>query len=66
VNDVFYTRRWGQVLDTPTIYQENFRRREQRFVRLTLTWKFGERDASLFRRKGQQQREPGGGGDMEM
>lgn len=68
VNDVFYTRRWGNILDTPTVYQENFRRREQRFIRFTLTWKFGERDATLFRRR-QQQREPGGrdgGGDMEM
>lgn len=66
VNDVFYTRRWGNILDTPNVYQENFRRREQRFIRLTLTWKFGERDATIFRRR-QQPREPGGrDGDMEM
>lgn len=66
VNDVFYTRRWGNILDTPNVYQENFRRREQRFIRLTLTWKFGERDATIFKRR-QQPREPGGrDGDMEM
>ena len=39
-----------------------------RFVRFTLTWKFGEQNTSLFRRRQYQQRqEPGtGGGDMEM
>jgi hypothetical protein len=69
VNDVFFTRQWGNVLETPRLYQENFRRREMRFVRFTLTWKFGEQNTSLFRRKGEQQRrEPGstGGGDMDM
>ena len=66
VNDVFYTRKWGNIIDTPYLYQENYRRREMRFVRFTLTWKFGERDASLFRRRTQQQRpEPGGGGEMD-
>ncbi len=69
VNDVFYTNRWGNIIDTPLLYQENFSRREQRFVRFTLTWKFGEQNASLFRRKPQQQRqEPGGndGGEGDM
>lgn len=66
VNDVFYTRKWGNIIDTPYLYQENYRRREMRFIRFTLTWKFGERDASLFRRKTQQARpEPGGGGEMD-
>jgi len=62
VNDVFFTRKWGTVLDTPTLYQENERRREMRFVRLTLTWKFGEQDASFFRRR-QPRAEPGTGGE---
>ncbi len=69
VNDVFFTRQWGNVLETPRLYQENFRRREMRFVRFTLTWKFGEQNTSLFRRRSdQQRREPGGGGggDMDM
>lgn len=65
VNDVFFTRRWGQVLDTPFMHQESFRRREMRNVRLTLTWKFGQQDASLFRRRQQQRSEPGGGEEME-
>ena len=68
VNDMFFTRQWGNVLDTPTLYQENFRRREMRFVRFTLTWKFGEQNTSLFRKRGERPRnEPGsGGGDVEM
>jgi hypothetical protein len=67
VSDVFYTNRWGNILDTPYLYQENFRRREQRFIRFTLTWKFGEQNASIFRRNRNQQpqREPGGGGGGE-
>ena len=64
VNDVFYTRLWGTILDTPGLYQETERRREMRFVRVNLTWKFGEQDASLFRRKDRntQRRDPGAAG----
>jgi outer membrane receptor for ferrienterochelin and colicin len=67
VNDVFFTRKWGNIIDTPSLYQESFRRREMRFVRLTLTWKFGEQNTSLFRRRQQQRQEPGNtGGDMDI
>lgn len=68
VNDVFFTRRWGNIIDTDRLYQESFRRREMRFVRFTLTWKFGEQNTSLFRRRNNQRPEPGstGGGDMDM
>lgn len=68
VNDIFFTRRWGQMYDTPTFVQEDYRRREMRNARITVTWKFGERDASLFRRRPQQRMEPslrGGGGAEE-
>lgn len=66
VNDIFFTRRWGNIVDTPYLYQESFRRREMRFVRFTLTWKFGEQNTSLFRKRGQQRTEPGqGGGEMD-
>ena len=60
VNDVFFTRKWGNIVETDRLSQESYRRREMRFVRFTLTWKFGEQNASLFRRK-QPGREPGGG-----
>ncbi|MBL7950596.1 MAG: outer membrane beta-barrel protein [Flavobacteriales bacterium] len=66
VNDVFFSRRWGNTVDTAYLYQESFRRREMRFVRFTLTWKFGEQNMSLFRKRGQQRSEPGqGGGEMD-
>ncbi|HNR54711.1 MAG TPA: outer membrane beta-barrel protein [Flavobacteriales bacterium] len=66
VNDIFFTRRWGNIIDTPLLFQESYRRREMRFVRFTLTWKFGEQNMSLFRRRGQRS-EPGqnGGGEMD-
>lgn len=63
VNDIFFTRRWGSVLDTPYLYQESYRRRDMRNFRVTLTWKFGQQDTSLFHRRQQQpQRDPGGNG----
>lgn len=65
VNDVFYTRRRGTLLETEHYTQESYRRREMRSVRFTLTWKFGEQNNSLFRRR-QPQRENNDGGGMEM
>ena len=65
VNDVFNTRRWGTYFDTPTFTQDLSRRRDVRFVRVGFTWRFGETDVSIFRKKNNQRREPGAGG-MEM
>lgn len=65
VNDLFYTNRNGSTINTPYLIQENFSRREQRYVRFTLTWKFGESDASLFRKKGQRPESGNGGGEMD-
>jgi iron complex outermembrane receptor protein len=65
VNDVFNTRRWGTYFDTPTFTQDLSRRRDVRFMRIGFTWRFGETDVSLFRKKNNQRREPGAGG-MEM
>ena len=62
VNDVFDSRRWGNVYDTPTVYQESYRRRDQRNARISITWKFGEQNTSLFRRRNNQRAEPGSGG----
>ena len=61
LNDVFFTRLWGNILDTQELYQETERRREMRFLRVNITWKFGEQDASLFRRRDRrdQRRDPG-------
>ncbi|MFN3875063.1 MAG: outer membrane beta-barrel protein, partial [Flavobacteriales bacterium] len=65
VNDVFFSRRWGSIIDTDRLYQESFRRREMRYVRFTLTWRFGEQNQSIFRRRPQRP-DPGQGGEMEM
>ncbi|MCB9171189.1 MAG: TonB-dependent receptor [Flavobacteriales bacterium] len=62
VNDVLNSRHWGSTFTTERFIQETDRRRESRFARLTLTWRFGQRDVSLFRRnktQREQQREPG-------
>lgn len=63
LNDVFNSRRFGNTFQSATFEQETSRRRDTRFVRLNLTWRFGETDASLFRRKA---RRPDSGGGMDM
>lgn len=62
LNDVFFTRRWGTRYETPDLTQESWRRREQRFLRFGITWRFGQQDVSVFRRNKQQRTEPGSGG----
>jgi hypothetical protein len=63
ISDVFNTKIWGAVYNTPNFTQDFTRRWESRFARITFTWRFGEIDQSLFRRKGQNQRRQDGGGD---
>jgi len=65
LNDIFNTRRFGTYYESDVIQQNISRRRETRFVRLSITWRFGEMDASLFRKRNNQRRD-GGGGGMEM
>lgn len=66
VNDVFNTRRFGTFYESAVMTQDISRRRETRFVRLSVTWRFGEMDASLFRKRNTKRGEGGGGGmDME-
>lgn len=68
VNDVFNSRRFGGIYETEFFRQEFSRRRQTRFFRVNVTWRFGEFDMSIFRRKGgAQRRDPGstGGGDMD-
>jgi hypothetical protein len=63
VNDIFNTKRWGAIYTTDLFYQDFSRRWETRFVRVNFTWRFGEMDVSLFRRKN---RNRGEGGSMDM
>lgn len=64
LNDVFNTRRFGTYYETDAFIQDMSRRRETRFLRLSVTWRFGEMDASLFRKK--KTTRDNQGGNMEM
>lgn len=50
LSDAFNTRRMGTHYQTPYYIQDLSRRRETRFVRLTVTYLFGKMDASLFKK----------------
>ncbi len=63
LNDAFNTRRFGATYDTPYYTQEVSRRRETRFLRFTVTYNFGEQDASLFKKRNQKR--PGEGTEGE-
>jgi hypothetical protein len=60
INDVFNTRRSGNIFDTETFYQESYRRRNVRSFRINLTYKFGKENFSLFKRDNER-----GNGDGE-
>jgi hypothetical protein len=64
VSDVFNTKIWGQVFDTPFYFQEASRRREARYARLTLNYTFGQDTFPKFRkRNGRSDDGQRGGGD---
>lgn len=63
VSDLFNTKRMGSQIVTDYMVQDLSRRRESRFIRLTLSYRFGKIDASLFRKK--PVRLQNGGGDMD-
>jgi outer membrane receptor for ferrienterochelin and colicin len=62
LSDVFNTKRYGTHFVSPSFSQETIRRWETRYLRFNLTWKFGEPDVSLFKRRSNSRREPGSGG----
>jgi outer membrane receptor for ferrienterochelin and colicin len=61
LRDVFNSRYSWTVYDTPAFYQESRRRRDIRHLMFSATYRFGESDGSLFRRRSgpSQRREPG-------
>jgi outer membrane receptor protein involved in Fe transport len=61
INDIFNTRRYGVLYDTDTFYQESYRRWRVRSFRLTLSYKFGNSEFSLFKRN--RGNGNGGGGE---
>ncbi len=62
LSDVFNTKRYGTSYQSLSFNQDISRRWETRYVRVNITWKFGEPDVSLFRRRNNSRREPGSGG----
>ena len=57
INDVFNTNRFGTIYDTENFYQDSYRRRNVRGFRITFTYKFGNSNFSLFRRRGERNQE---------
>lgn len=51
LSDAFNSRIWGQYFETPTYTQESTRRREARFVRLTVAYSFGATDPGWMKRR---------------
>jgi iron complex outermembrane receptor protein len=62
IADIFNTKTFGTIYTTPTFEQRTIRRWESRHARVMLTWKFGEPDVSVFRRRSSGRRTPGSGG----
>ena len=60
VNDLFNTNRHGVIYDTPSFYQESYRRWSVRSFRLTFSYKFGDANFQLFKKNGSN----GGGEDF--
>jgi hypothetical protein len=63
VSDVFNSKRMGSYYSTPDYIQDLSRRRENRFVRLSVTWLFGKMDSSIFKTAKRMKKE---GGSMNM
>ncbi len=54
INDVFNTNRFGTIYDTEAFYQDSYRRRNVRGFRATFTYKFGNSNFSLFKRRSER------------
>jgi outer membrane receptor protein involved in Fe transport len=57
VSDVFNTRKFGTIYDTENFYQDSYRRWNVRSYRLTLTYRFGDKDFGLFKKNEEQKRD---------
>ncbi len=51
VSDVLNSRTFGSIVNAPAYTQESTRRRDVRYAKLGVTFRFGKMDASLFKRK---------------
>lgn len=51
VNDLLNSRRWGSITDTDNFYQDSYRRWNVRSFRLTFSYRFGNSNLEIFKRK---------------
>ncbi len=51
IDDVFNTKRWGSIIETENFYQDSFRRYRVRSFRLTFSYKFGDPNFSIFKKR---------------
>lgn len=51
VNDIFRTRRYDQYSESAYFIQNSYRLNDAPMVRLNLSFRFGQMDLSLFKRK---------------
>ena len=66
VSDVMNSRSFGTYYNTPTYIETTIRRRDQRYARLGVTFKFGKMDGSLFRKKQPKKDKDNGGNPEDM
>ncbi len=64
VSDVLNSRTYGTYNNTPTYIQTSTRRRDQRYARLGVSFKFGKMDGSIFKKKKKSGGDQNGGDDM--
>lgn len=62
VSDVFNSKRYRTLFETTDLIQETSRRWEVRFIKLNLSWRFGEPGKSIFNRRNRYERDPGNKG----
>jgi hypothetical protein len=65
VQDIFNTRTFGSTYNTEFFTQDMSRRRDIRFFRVGFTYRFGEWDTSLFRKRKSGREGQGGSMDMD-
>ncbi len=65
INDIFNSRKFGTVYDTENFYQDSYERWSVRTFRVTFSYKFGDTDFDLFKKKNNNTPEPGPGSDID-
>jgi hypothetical protein len=63
ISDVFDSKQWGQIFDTPQYFQDANRRREARYARLTVSYSFGKGELPKMRKRSGRAEEGRGGDD---